>query len=97
MEYSKYSEWSEDEKNTFREWLRSQLNYGPVTVSFKKKDGTIRDMNCTLKIDLVKDYEKKTDRQKAVNENVCPVFDIDKQEWRSFRYDTITEVRFTIE
>ena len=96
MEPSLYKEWSEDERKVFRDWIKSHLNYGPVSVTFVKKDGTERVMNCTLKSDLTKDYEKKTDRVKTVNEETCPVFDLEKQEWRSFRFDAVTKVEFTI-
>lgn len=74
--------------------LRDHLKAGVVTVRFKKKDGTVRDMRCTLKEDLVKNYEKKSERVKAVNDDVCSVFDLDKDEWRSFRYDSVISMRF---
>ena len=97
MEPRQYKEWSEEDKKTFRDWLKSHLRYGPVTVYFVKKDGTERKMLCTLKPEDVKDYEKKTERSKTVNEETCPVFDLDKQEWRSFRFDSVTKIEFTIE
>ena len=96
MEPRLYKEWSEEERKIFRDWIKSHLTYGPVLVTFVKKDGTERVMKCTLKSDLVKDYEKKTDRVKTVNEETCPVFDLEKQEWRSFRFDAVTKVEFTI-
>lgn len=96
MEPTLYNEWSEQERKIFKDWLISHLKYGPVTVTFKKKDGTLREMNCTLKSELAKDYEKKTERTKTVNEDTCPVFDLDKQEWRSFRYDAIRSVTLTV-
>ena len=96
MEAGLYKSWSEDEKEVFRKWLISHLKYGPVTVYFTKKDGTERKMNCTLKEENIVQYEKKTERVKTLNEETCPVFDLEKNEWRSFRYDTITKVEFTI-
>ena len=91
-----YSTWDEKEQKIFRDWIKSHLKMGPVTVTFSKKDGTERTMICTLKEEDVKVHEKKTDRVKEVSEDVCPVFDVEKQEWRSFRYDSIKEVRFDI-
>jgi len=96
MEVRLYKEWSEGEKKTFRDWLKSHLVYGPVTVYFMKKDGTERKMICTLKSELTQNYEKKTDRVKTVNEETCPVFDLDKMEWRSFRYDSLIKVELVI-
>ena len=81
---------SVEEKNA----LRDHLKNGIVIVRFKKKDGTERNMKCTLKESFVPNYEKKSDRVKAVNEEVCSVFDLDKSEWRSFRYDSVISVRF---
>ena len=96
MEARLYKGWSEDEKEVFRKWLISHLKFGPVTIYFTKKDGTERKMNCTLKEENIVQYEKKTERVKTLNEETCPVFDLEKNEWRSFRYDAITKVEFTI-
>lgn len=90
---TQYSNFNDQERHEFQMWLRSHLHLGEVSVTFKKKDGTLRVMKCTLMPGLVKDYEKKTDRVKAVSEETCAVFDVDKQEWRSFRYDSIEEVK----
>jgi len=91
-----YKDWTDDEKNVFRKWLISHLKYGPVTIYFTKKDGTERKMDCTLKEEDIVQYEKKTERVKTLNEETCPVFDLEKNEWRSFRYDSITKVEFTL-
>lgn len=91
-----YKQWNDADQKAFRDWIKSHLKYGPVTITFVKKDGTERTMLCTLKEDQVKYHEKKTERTKEINEEVCPVFDIEKQEWRSFRFDSVKEVRFDI-
>lgn len=72
-----------------REWVINTLKQGPTTVVFTKKDGTIREMICTLKPELTESYEKKTDRVKETNPDVCPVYDLDAKGWRSFRFDSI--------
>lgn len=79
-----------------REWLQSHLKFGPVTVTFRKKDGSERTMKCTLNEDMVGVYEKKTDRVKQQSDETCPVFDLDKNEWRSFRYDSVLVVTFDL-
>lgn len=89
-----YSTFNEEERNLFKTWLRGHLNFGPTQVTFIKKDGTERIMNCTTKSELVEAYEKKTD--KLPNEDTCFVYDLDKQAWRSFRYDSITVVTFKV-
>ena len=87
-----YSEQEDAEKQEFREFLKRELIKGVVQVTFTKKDGSKRVMNCTLKNDIVIPYEKKTDKVKETPIDVCPVFDVDKQQWRSFNYDAITVV-----
>jgi hypothetical protein len=79
-----------------RDWLISLLRSGPVNVTFTKSDGTERLMTCSLREDLVQQYERKTDKVKTVNESILPVFDIQKQEWRSFRWDSIKQVGGTL-
>ena len=96
MQARLYKDWSEDERDVFRKWLISHLKYGPVSVYFTKKDGTERKMDCTLKDEDIVQYEKKTERVKTLNEETCPVFDLEKNEWRSFRYDTITKVEIIL-
>jgi hypothetical protein len=87
---------SDMEKVAFKKWLKSMLAMGPVTVSFKKKDGTERKMNCTLQEGVVVPHEKTTDRVKEINDEVCAVWDIDKGAWRSFRYDSIVTINLDI-
>ena len=79
-----------------KDWLRGVLRDGPVTVTFTKKNGEERILKCTLKQDIVPLYEKKTDREKAKNDNVLSVWDLDLSEWRSFRFDSIKKIEFSI-
>jgi hypothetical protein len=63
-----------------------------VQIKFKKKDQTERIMNCTLREDIVKPYVKKTEKTKIpANENVLPVWDLEKNAFRSFRIDSLTD------
>ena len=82
---------------TFRnEVLKSNLRENIVQVNFIKKDGTQRNMRCTLRPDLL---PQQTDIEEAVsktpNADVLAVWDLDKEGWRSFRYDSI--IGFTVE
>jgi len=79
-----------------REWLQGLLKEGNVIVTFTKSTGEERKMKCTLKEDVVPLYEKKTERVKAKNDNVLSVWDLDKNEWRSFKLDSIKTVEFGI-
>ena len=49
-------------------------------------------MQCTLLESIIKPYEKATDREKKVNEDLISVWDVEKDAWRSFRYDSILEI-----
>ena len=71
--------------------IKQSLNQGPCKVVFTKVDGTLRTMFCTTKDDLAEQYQKKTDRVKADNPDVCRVYDLEKKQWRSFRFDAVKE------
>lgn len=77
-----------------RKWIVDMLKFGPTRITFTKKDGTERVMNCTLKDDLVEQYEKKTERVKQLSLDTCAVYDLDNKGWRSFRFDSVKIVEF---
>ena len=72
--------------------IMNMLHSGIVNIKFTKVDGSERVMKCTLAEGIVKPHEKKTDREKKVNENIVSVWDVEKEGWRSFRYDSILEI-----
>ena len=81
-------------KNTHmdKEWVKEQLKSGPVNVVFTKKDGTERTMKCTTNSELVPVAEKVTGSKKKINEEVCPVYDLEAKHWKSFRWDSLKKV-----
>jgi len=46
----------------FRGWLKGVLTVQPATITFTKKDGTERVMNCTLRGDMLPVVEIKEDK-----------------------------------
>jgi len=68
------------------------LQSGIVNIKFTKVDGTERVMKCTLVESIVKPHEKTTEREKKINDNIVSVWDVEKDGWRSFRYDSILEI-----
>lgn len=65
-------------------------NNSLVEVTFKKVDGSIRVMPCTLDPALLPKVEvTEGKRTKAPNPNTMSVFCTDKAEWRSFRIDNV--------
>ena len=91
---------SESELKLFKKWLKGCLAFGPVKVTFTKKDGTERVMECTLAPSLVPEEpiveNAEPKREKKVNEDTCPVYDTEAKGWRSFRWDSIKQVTLTI-
>ena len=68
------------------------LQNNVVSIKFRKSDGSERLMKCTLLTHYVKPYEKKTEREKKLDENLISVWDVEKDAWRSFRLDSIMEI-----
>lgn len=78
-----------------QELIQNLLQSGETTVSFTKKDGSERVMRCTLNQSLIPgDKMPKTDgtSTKKKSDLVQAVFDLDKNEWRSFSWSSVTEV-----
>jgi hypothetical protein len=91
---------SEKDVKIFKKWLKSHLAYGPTTIVFTKKDGTERVMNCTTNPELVPAVEivesAEPKKEKKVNEEIMPVYDLEAKAWKSFRWDSIKQVRFEL-
>ena len=87
---------SEEEFVMDRDSLIHFLKMGTGIVSFTKKDGTSREMRCTLEekyLPLPTEKEKTTRKE---NTEVLSVWDLDKNSWRSFRIDSITGITINI-
>lgn len=84
----------------FQTWLRGLLHDEIVTdlcVTFTKKDGTDREMRCTLSESRIPtEKQPKETQATSTGGSALRVFDTDKQEWRSFRWDTIKQVTFSL-
>jgi hypothetical protein len=74
--------------------LKSYLNRGTVLIQFEKKDGTLREMNATRSKEFIgEDSLPSGDSQRAKGpDNVWKVFDVDANEWRSFRIENLKRV-----
>jgi uncharacterized protein YccT (UPF0319 family) len=99
-----YSQASTEDREEFKSWLKGLLHEGPVTITFTKVDGSERVMQCSLKSDLLppivvaveEGVELPVKKERKVNPEVVAVFDLEKQDWRSVKYETIKEVKFAI-
>ena len=72
-----------------RETLVKNLQKKVMRITFTKVNGEERVMDCTLQEHFIPQTEE-SNRKK--NEEVLPVFDINKGEWRSFRLDSVTNI-----
>lgn len=65
-----------------------------VTVRFTKKDGTERLMKCTTNMNLIPTEKISSgSSERIVNEDVKRVFDLEKNDWRSFRKDSVIDMK----
>jgi hypothetical protein len=101
---TQYQEADDTSKTVIRDWVRSLLQKGTITVTFIKADGTVRDMKCTLDwasippdaiklsspVDGIVKENKKP--RKEPDPHSLRVFDVDKGEWRSFRFDRLQKI-----
>lgn len=87
-----YKTASEEEQKMFRDWLIGVLNmHEKVLIKFAKADGTIREMNCTTKegVRPVVENHKTSD-------TLCTVWDVDLNAWRSFKFENVKQIDFTL-
>jgi hypothetical protein len=96
--YEPEATFNDNDWKVFGGWVKGVLTVQPATITFTKKDGTERVMNCTLRGDMlpvVEIKEDKTPRKK--NDTVLSVYDIDAQAWRSFTVNAVKRVEFVID
>lgn len=92
------STWKEKDWKKLDKWLRGVLQTDTVTVTFIKKDGTERVMNCTLNPDIIPKVEVKEDvKPRKMSETAMCVFDTDIKEWRSFTTTSIKHLSITFD
>lgn len=81
----------------FRNWLKNTLQSERMNISFKKADGTVRNMHCSLHPELLPPItQTESNKIKKENSEVLAVFDLDKQAWRSFRLDSIQDFSYNL-
>ncbi len=88
----------------FQTWLKGVLRNDGIKdlcITFTKKDGTERKMFCTLSESRIPvDKQPKSGVEEATNSkasgSALRVFDTVTNEWRSFRWDSIKRVEFSI-
>lgn len=67
-----------------------KLQESQCRVIFKKINGEERDMQCTLMESVLPKLQSKPDsKERQPNETIIRAFDINKQEFRSFKVDNV--------
>jgi hypothetical protein len=89
---------NEEEREEFRNWVKGILKTAVLVVTFTKADGAEREMKCTLSEDCGAKYVVNENKEstKKPNPHVCVVWDCEQNAWRSFRYDRIKTIGFTL-
>lgn len=82
-----------------KEYVRGALFTGKTQVVFRKANGEERTMICTLNEDLIPKPEVKLEEEtkpkkvKKENPDVQAVWDLEKESWRSFRFDSVISLQ----
>ena len=79
-----------ESKSAYHTFLKGNI----AQVKFKKVNGDIRDMRCTLREDLLPPVIESatTKGQHDANDEVVAVYDLDAEGWRSFRIDSVIKM-----
>lgn len=77
-----------------KQQILDALHGGTLKLSFKKINGDIREMVCTLNPELlppvpVVEATDKPKPERKKNPDNQSVWDIDKQAWRSFKWENV--------
>ena len=84
-------------RQAYKDGIIANLKERTCEVTFTKKNGDVRVMQCTL-MEIVLPAAKKDEpltqkKVRAVNEEVCVVYDVNAPGWRSFRWDSVTDFK----
>lgn len=74
--------------------LQQTLTNGVATVTFRKADGNLRTMRCTLQQSELPHQSGQflSEVEGETNEEVLTVWDIENNGWRRFRIDSIKQI-----
>lgn len=82
-----------------REEIINTLKQGPHQVLFNKVSGEQRSMKCTLNESLIPDWKDRdttnalnTKKIRDINPNVVVAYDLEKNDWRSFRVENLIQI-----
>lgn len=74
--------------------IHNLLHEGVFTVEFTKINGELREMNCTLHKDwMPSEAIREYHQTRLLDYETIPVWDTDKQEWRSFKTMRVISIK----
>lgn len=74
------------------DYLLNLLKNNLVEITFTKVNGELRTMPCTLVADRLPAYKVLEGKERKRNTESISVWCTDRNEWRSFRVDNVTNV-----
>jgi hypothetical protein len=86
-----------NQSDEFKDQVRKLLHDSKdLRIVFTKKDGTDREMSCTLNESKIPSEKqpKSEGTESTTSGSALRVFDTQKQEWRSFRWESVKEVSY---
>lgn len=80
-----------------KNWLVAMLKSNIVTVTFTKRNGDERIMECTLKPEYFAQdkYQSDSTEDTKLDKTNCTVWDVNAQGWRSFLWTNVKRIEFT--
>lgn len=79
--------------------IKTYLQNNICIVTFEKADGTEREMLCTLLDQFLPSLVTNTNdpvdfpKQRRVSDESIAVWDLERQDWRSFRFDRMKKMK----
>ena len=82
-----------------QQWVHTMLQQGTLSVLFTKKDGSDRTLICTLAEDMITADAIPTGSgsTRKKNPEAIAVFDLENGDWRSFRWDSVKNISFSLD
>ena len=83
----------------FQNWVKGLLhdtNVKNLCITFTKSDGTDRSMFCTLAVSAIPADKTPKGTGRETASTTQRVFDTEKQEWRSFKWESVKSVQFDL-
>lgn len=79
-------------QDNLRDWVRDLARRQVIEVTFTKVDGSTRVLRGTLQESAIPTDKAPKGNGRVENLDIVSLFDIEAQDWRSFRIDSLQKV-----